>query len=258
MSTDRSSLVNCLPLVCCTSTSAPIIPYYLPTDAQSKKVDYVIVVDPAHLTDATAATASQRINNIRRRLPELSINHCLNETLLHRPIAVSIETKRGGDNDREAQLQLGTWLAAQWNMLDALVDGATPAATIGSGSVGAGSDVGGDGSSCAGADDAVFTGIDPLSSAGGQRIPEEEPALFAQGSKSSPSVNKPSRLPFLPAMIVHGHDWSFVASTREGQKTVRTPRANHPLSAEDDELIPYADSLDRLSIWLYTRPGRDI
>ena len=64
-----------------------------------------------------AAAAAQRIDALRASLPLSSINHTDYEALANRPVSVSIETKRVGGNTAEAELQMGVWQAAQWNML---------------------------------------------------------------------------------------------------------------------------------------------
>ncbi|EXL63818.1 hypothetical protein FOPG_19910 [Fusarium oxysporum f. sp. conglutinans race 2 54008] len=92
---------------------------------------------------------------------------CLNHTsylgLAARPISASIETKRTGDDEDNAALQIGTWQAAQWNYLESLLI----------------------------------------------RIGGEEHAETAL-----------TDLGLLPAIITHGHQWSFAATTREGGKIV--------------------------------------
>ncbi|KPM34474.1 hypothetical protein AK830_g12100 [Neonectria ditissima] len=134
-------------------TTARLIKEYLPTNSQAKTVDFCIYLT-AELNDA-ARDATERL---RRVLPCNVINHTEFFPLRDRPIAVSIETKKkGGSQSVTAELQLGTWHAAQWKFLEDLV------------------------------------------------------------ARSGGSFDG---LPFLPAVIVRGHDWSFVATTREGPKTV--------------------------------------
>ncbi|RFU73757.1 methyltransferase type 11 [Trichoderma arundinaceum] len=134
-------------------TVAKIIKEYLPTSSQAKMVDFCMYLVPEMEEVATNAT-----KNLREILPYNVINHTEFLPFRNRPIAVSIETKkRGGTQPATAELQLGTWQAAQWKFLEHLV-------CLSSGS---------------------FDG-----------------------------------LPFLPAVVVQGHDWSFVATTRENKKTV--------------------------------------
>lgn len=114
---------------------------------------------------------ADRIDQRRRTCPLSSINHTDLESLISRPIVVSIETKRDGGSLEQAQLQAGTWQSAQWNLLARLVAGDGP-----------------------------------------------------DGERGRPSgVDAPDpldALPFLPAIIIQGHDWSLAATTRVGTKKV--------------------------------------
>ena len=133
-------------------TTARIIRDYLPAGATGKMVDFCICVNAEG--DQVAYNAIERIS---RALPTQVINHTDEYALRNWPIAVSIETKRQGDERlAAAELQLGTWHTAQWSLLERLV-----------------TQSGG-----------TFDG-----------------------------------LPFLPAIVVHGHIWSFAATTREGETT---------------------------------------
>ncbi|KAL2802474.1 hypothetical protein BJX63DRAFT_113508 [Aspergillus granulosus] len=134
-------------------TTAKIILEYLRLNLQAKMVDFCIYIEPE--MDDIAFNA---ILSLRRVLPCYVINHTDFLPLRRSPIAISIETKRqGGAQPATAELQLGTWHAAQWNLLEDLI------------------------------------------------------------ARSGGSFDG---LSFLPAVIVEGHDWSFAATTREGQKTV--------------------------------------
>ena len=97
------------------------------------------------------------IDKVRSGRPNDSINHAYAPFFERRPIGLSVETKRLDGAIDEAQLQIGVWLAAQWNSLDQLC-----------GSV-------------------------------------EE---------------KTQALPYLPALVVNGHEWRWAVATREGRKTV--------------------------------------
>jgi len=158
-------------------TTASIIDTYLPSRAGAKKIDFCISIDPSSASDAGAAEA---IKTLREALPLHSINHTDLAALQNRPIAISIETKRTGQSDEEAALQIGTWQASQWNLLTHLVN---------------------------------------LRRRDGNEG-EREPSL-----------------PFLPAVIIHGHEWRLAATTREGKKTVRRP-ANPLLSILTLSLTP--------------------
>ncbi|KAJ5263548.1 hypothetical protein N7478_011153 [Penicillium angulare] len=106
-------------------------------------------------TDEAALKAGSLL---RRMIPENVINHSNYHPLCQRPIIVSIETKKPhGTSTATAGLQISTWLATQWKLLEKLVEQS----------------------------DGSFDG-----------------------------------LPFQPGIIVEGHIWLFIATTREGRKTV--------------------------------------
>lgn len=109
------------------STTAGIIAeYHHVHSSTSKKVDFVLTLEPgADPNPHSAAAAVRQIEQIRSRSPCFSINHTAFEPLLKCPIAVSIETKRpggGGSSGAEgATVQAGVWAAAQWSLLQARV-----------------------------------------------------------------------------------------------------------------------------------------
>lgn len=110
-------------------TSAKIIKQYLPTPSSGKMVDFCMFLSPSH-PDVLAA-----IERLRAIRPLHSINHTDFEPLTKGPISISIETKKPTGNSDMANLQIGTWGAAQWRSLTELagspVDGsrATDAST---------------------------------------------------------------------------------------------------------------------------------
>ncbi|KAK1974998.1 hypothetical protein LZ30DRAFT_376743 [Colletotrichum cereale] len=135
-------------------TTAQIVNEFRPKGAPSHMVDYCLVIDPTK-----DAAAWERVNSICRSRPGASINHTDMGSLASHPIAVSIETKRPGEEWSKAMLQLGTWHAAQLRSF-------------------------------------VKLGHSPTTSA----------------------------IQFLPALIVQGHDWYFVATVPQpsGQPVVFT------------------------------------
>lgn len=145
-----------------TSHSASIIKEYLPTTTGSKLVDFCIYVNPGADRNKEKDYGT-RTNDLSRILPMQCLNHTSYLGLATRPISASIETKRTGDDEDNAALQIGTWQAAQWNYLESLLI----------------------------------------------RIGGEDHAETAL-----------TELGLLPAIITHGHQWSFAATTREGGKTV--------------------------------------
>ncbi|KAJ4129610.1 hypothetical protein NW754_003892 [Fusarium falciforme] len=81
-------------------TSAQIIHAFKPKNIPSKIVDFCIIVRPGDDTDE-----QDMIENLCCQRP----GH---------PVAMSIATKRHGENWDTAVLQLGTWHSAQWRSLD--------------------------------------------------------------------------------------------------------------------------------------------
>lgn len=135
-------------------TTAKVIREYLHVpQAKCKMVDFCICIKPETEKIACNATRDGQQNPTWQ-----VINHTDEYALRNWPIAVSIETKRQGEERlAAAELKLGTWHADQWRLLERLV-----------------------------------------AQAGG---------TFDE-------------LPFLPAAVVHGHLWSFAATTREGETTL--------------------------------------
>jgi hypothetical protein len=98
-------------------TTAKIIQEYLPTGFMPKMVDFCMYVDLG--TDKTTRDVSKRL---RQELPCGVINHTEFHALRQRPITVSIETKTPrGAQPAAAELQISTWHAAQWRLLEDLV-----------------------------------------------------------------------------------------------------------------------------------------
>ncbi|KAJ4194585.1 hypothetical protein NW759_016518 [Fusarium solani] len=100
--------------------SATITKEYLPTAAGSKLVDFCIYINPGADIESGEDYADQA-NELRRSLPMLCMNHTSYLGLKAEPISISLETKRSGDDEDNATLQIGTWQAAQWNYLKYLL-----------------------------------------------------------------------------------------------------------------------------------------
>lgn len=115
-----------------------------------------------------------------RRMPTLSVNHTDFPLLQLRPIVLSIETKKPGKELDAAQLQIGVWHAAHWSFLKSAVGMLLQARRQTTGGLSA-----------------------------AERI--------AQAAEVETAL---SRLAFLPGIIIQGHRWSVVLSTREGKRTV--------------------------------------
>uniref|UniRef100_A0A0B7KRZ7 PD-(D/E)XK nuclease-like domain-containing protein n=1 Tax=Bionectria ochroleuca TaxID=29856 RepID=A0A0B7KRZ7_BIOOC len=94
--------------------SASILPEWRLKAKLGTRIDYAIVVNPEHDPQSGAQAAIQRL---RFTLPEASANHTGFPPLRHRPIGISIETKRYGGDERKEEFQLGIWHSAQWKLL---------------------------------------------------------------------------------------------------------------------------------------------
>ncbi|KAH7139599.1 hypothetical protein B0J13DRAFT_447773 [Dactylonectria estremocensis] len=92
--------------------SAQILPAYRPRDAPSKMVDFCLFIRPD-----PGSSEERVIEAVCRLRPGQSINHTDLGNFCKHPIALSIETKRPGEQGESATLQMGTWLSAQWRSL---------------------------------------------------------------------------------------------------------------------------------------------
>ncbi|KAL2802612.1 hypothetical protein BJX63DRAFT_437719 [Aspergillus granulosus] len=98
-------------------TTANIIQEYLPIRSQAEMVDFCIYIEPK--MDDIAFNA---ILSLRQVLPCYVINHTDFPPLRSSPIAVSILAwGQRGAQPATMELQLGTWHAGQWNLLEDLV-----------------------------------------------------------------------------------------------------------------------------------------
>ena len=84
----------------------------------SKMVDYALCIDLD-----TSSDMHQRIIDTLRAEGKPSINHSAAEYVRFKPIAVSIETKRGNVDEDRMYVQLGIWLSAHFARLRQLTGG---------------------------------------------------------------------------------------------------------------------------------------
>jgi hypothetical protein len=169
--------------------SAKIIPSYRIDHLPGKKVDYVLFIDPDGQDSQQGA--HEAVQTLREKLQENSINHSSFPPLRERPVTVSIETKRGGDHEQKARLQMGVWQASQWKLLSELA--------------GAGLE----------------------------------------------------ELPLIPGIVVQGHQWRFVATSRRDGKTVSISFA---LCFFDHNTKCHSrlDSMDRPDFWNHSDNPRNL
>ncbi|KAM6514195.1 hypothetical protein FALCPG4_015353 [Fusarium falciforme] len=107
---DRFGSQGMVDFRCC--PSAQILPAYKPRDAPSKMVDFCLFIRPE-----CGSPEEQAIEAICHTRSGQSINHTDLGNFCKHPIALSIETKRPGEQGDNATLQMGTWHSAQWRSL---------------------------------------------------------------------------------------------------------------------------------------------
>ncbi|VUC32793.1 unnamed protein product [Clonostachys rosea] len=111
-----------------------------------------------------------------------SINHTDYTPLMDKPISLSIETKRTGEDWRAALEQISTWMAGHWKKLDELVNANGPA----------------------------WESETEQDAETQQDVAGTRP----EATGDAPGSGKRSRPEFLPGVIIQGHDWHFIAATR--------------------------------------------
>ncbi|KAI7910894.1 hypothetical protein M0657_011193 [Pyricularia oryzae] len=172
------------------TTHAKALRRYITVDGHRlRMVDLCVVACPSNQpVDPTAVAAKKAIDVLREKLPGSSINHSDAPPLLDVPIALSIEVKRGGGDEKRQTLQIGTWQAAQWNMWSQLLEGRflQKYAEVSTSETPTGEDSGG---------------------TPAERAVAESDRLLCT-------------LPYLPAIFIRGHSWHLAATSRQGDKTI--------------------------------------
>lgn len=105
---DDSDYRGCLGSEYCTNVG--FLREYKPKDAPSKMIDFCLTIRPKW-------SKQEIIDAIRGQRPGNSINHTDWASLRKHPIAISIETKRQGEQYDAALLQIATWHSALWRSL---------------------------------------------------------------------------------------------------------------------------------------------
>ncbi|PSR81477.1 hypothetical protein BD289DRAFT_484378 [Coniella lustricola] len=104
-------------------TSAATVPQYRTSDTPTKKVDFCIHIDPEFDLGTQHNAAAARVRALCQTLSQQTINATDCEPLCGRPIAVSLESKKpDAGKSADAQLQIAMWHAAQWRMLELLLE----------------------------------------------------------------------------------------------------------------------------------------
>lgn len=161
-------------------TTAKPDPTYLPRKALAKMVDFCVFAE----MDDNDGLTSAALRQLSRHMPSLTVNHTDFEPLQFKPIVLSVETKKPGKELDTANLQLGIWHAAQWSFLTAAMR-------------------------CA-----LELRLQHTAGREGEALTAREKMDLILEATA-----RVKQLPFLPGLVVQGHTWSLVLSTREGSKT---------------------------------------
>ncbi|KID96990.1 hypothetical protein MAJ_06995, partial [Metarhizium majus ARSEF 297] len=168
-------------------TSAYIIREYLPTSAPDRRIDMCMYIDP----EGEPGYAT-KIDELRRTLPEKSINHSSYIALQNCPTICNVEIKRSGNDYDSAVLQIGVWQAAQWKMLRILLQ---------------------------------TTARRRFSAT--RTMPGQDDVFVDNGGEWRYVNESLERLGALPGIYFQGHEWYYVATSPEirdeqGQPSLRT------------------------------------
>lgn len=154
------------------------------------------------------------VTRTRRNRPEQSINHTGYAPLRHRPIVLSAKSQEPGGKMLDAELQVGVWQAAHWSLLEELV-GVREAEER---------------EEKKKKKDAEELLIPRRTGTATTTTPEQLPKEPSPGlQKAAGGTSEGERdttidrqkLPdFLLALIIQGHDWHFVVTTRDAGSTV--------------------------------------
>lgn len=156
---------------------------------------------------------SSHLQLLTNRVSTLSVNHTDFRPLQLRPIVLSIETKRPGTEFDKAQLQIGVWQAAQWKFLKSAITSALRAARP------------------------------PAAAEGPTSSSAEEMELVARADAAL------DQLGFIPGVIIQGHKWLFVLSTRKGQKTILWTERQFGSTQSVLEVYQIVAGLRELAAW---------
>jgi len=144
-------------------------------------------------------------------------NHTNLNTLRDRPIALSIETKRTGEGWDNARLQMGIWNAAHWEFLGLLLRMRREAA-------------------------------DELST-----LQDQPPDDTTEAGRTEPpdiSGAQSLQLPeYLPGIIIQGHDWHLVITTRHGDKTIFWQKMTFGTTSSSKGIYQIICVLQLLQLW---------
>ncbi|KAF2416326.1 hypothetical protein EJ08DRAFT_703686 [Tothia fuscella] len=176
---DYHAFINAVYFV--NSTSARIFPSLIPpgragTSLDAKMIDFAIHMEPNPRFNSALHVLAQRSSP----LEPFSTNCTPYAPLCARPIGVSIETKLTGEKWEDVLLQVEVWAASSFVRMEHLV-----------------------------ADCAAAHG------GGGGGYDGEDKDKDEDEDEDEDKDQVGSNLPFLPILIIQGHDWNFLAAVRQ-------------------------------------------
>ena len=180
-------------------TTARVSQEFLPRYVSGKMVDFCLYYE-INTHDNDDNEEEQRLRGqdqqhvlrvLSREMPTLTVNHTDFNPVRLNPILLSIETKKHGKEQERANLQMAVWLAAQWTSLQRVALISIRASRRRN-----------------------------VSTHGPNEMTlRETPSAQEQIDMANLAELRARELPFLPGIIVQGHKWSLVLSTREGERT---------------------------------------
>lgn len=172
------------------------------------------------LSSAPRPTSAQAVEDLRKQQPGGSINHTDYNPLREMPVAVCIECKAPGEQLSVAEVQVAVWQAAQWRMLEEIV-------------------LVGDEAEQASDEDVAGKEAEPAmnlvnQAEGGEPPMESRMSISGNDNDDGPEADKRATtrsaaqqmIPFLPALIVQGHEWYLAFTSFEDGMTTLWMRYN--------------------------------
>ncbi|KAM0278503.1 hypothetical protein ACHAO9_012143 [Fusarium lateritium] len=156
----------------------------------SRKVDFSIYIEPSNDFELLAQNNSvvDIISRCQRDLPNACFNFTDATPLAHRPIALSIETKKPSAGFDVAKLQLGIWQNAHWTFLRHLAQVAS---------------------------ERWETAKKAAAAEPGQMETVQE--HVKEATKPKKTFDLPT---FIPSIIIQGHLWHLIITTPQDSKTM--------------------------------------
>ncbi|KAI0405761.1 hypothetical protein F4802DRAFT_561919 [Xylaria palmicola] len=147
-------------------------------------VDFCLALEPEPSTPTSTPITRESIRDLRARTHGSTVNHTDFYPLRDKPVVTSAESKKPGEGLLEAQTQVGVWQAAQWSLLERQRG--------------------------------------EIQRRQQQQQQQEGGGCASSGERGERNKRRKggSSIPFLPALFIQGAQWSFAATTRQGEQTL--------------------------------------